>query len=161
MRDLEDAIQNLQQSVKLTPEGHPVLPSRLNNLGSSYLSLFKRTENTAYIALAIQYLEQAVKYTPEGHSDMPRWLSNLGKLYNQHFFYSQDHNSLKHAIYNFHLAAISETGPLAIRLSAAESWIQLSKSVSCSQSDLISAYDLAIHLLTLLTSFDTMIHHRY
>ena len=161
LADFAEAVQNFQQAIKFTPKGHPDLSEWLINLGNLYQSCFERTGDMTDLVKAICNQQEAVKLTPTGHSILSNRLSNLGKLYKLHFSYSQDYNSFNYAISHFHLAAISETGSLAIRLSAAQFWIQLSKSVSCSQSDLMMAYDLVIHLLTLLTGFDTMVHNRY
>ncbi|KAF8436638.1 CHAT domain-containing protein [Boletus edulis BED1] len=42
LRDLEDAISTYRDAVHLTPDGHPDKPSRLSNLGLSFVTCFKR-----------------------------------------------------------------------------------------------------------------------
>ena len=43
MVDLEEAIRNAQQAVEVTPQDHPGLASRLNNLGTKLVLRFERT----------------------------------------------------------------------------------------------------------------------
>ncbi|KAJ7463369.1 CHAT domain-containing protein [Mycena latifolia] len=67
-----------EAAVRMTPEGHPCKPSRLNNLGNSLLSRFERLGELTDLNESVSTFEAAVRLTPEGHADKPLRLSNLG-----------------------------------------------------------------------------------
>jgi hypothetical protein len=77
--DLNDrSIQVTEDAVKLTPDSHPDMPSRLNNLGGSLIRRFERLGDLEDLNRSIQVFEDAVKLTPDSHPDMPSRLNNLG-----------------------------------------------------------------------------------
>jgi tetratricopeptide (TPR) repeat protein len=78
MANLEEAIQVTRQAIALTPKDHSDLAGRLNNLGNSLGSRYKRTRDIANLEEAIQVARQAVASTPEDHSDIASCLNNLG-----------------------------------------------------------------------------------
>jgi hypothetical protein len=59
---------NYQQcAIRLTPDGHPNLPSRLDSLGSSFTSRFQCTGDLDDIFEAIKHHQRAVQLIPNGH----------------------------------------------------------------------------------------------
>ncbi|KAI9567762.1 CHAT domain-containing protein [Boletus coccyginus] len=85
LRDLEDAILKQRDSVELTLHGHPDKPSRLNNLGSSFLTRFECLGQLSDLEDAISALRYAVELTPHGHPDKPSRLNNLGNSFRARF----------------------------------------------------------------------------
>jgi len=78
MEDLEEAIQVARQAVDVTPEDHPDLAERLNNLGNRLESRYERTGKVEDLEEAIRVARQAVDVTPKDHPDLAGRLNNLG-----------------------------------------------------------------------------------
>src|SRR2546421_9846945 len=78
MEDLEEAIRKAEEAVKATPEDHPDLAGRLNNLGNKLERRYERTGKMEDLEEAIRKAEEAVKATPEDHPDLAGRLNNLG-----------------------------------------------------------------------------------
>ncbi|KAJ7208178.1 CHAT domain-containing protein [Mycena pura] len=78
LSDINKSVSMFEDAVKLTPDGHPDKPSRLNNLGNSLLRRFERLGDLSDINKSVLMFEDAVKLTPDGHPDKPGWLNNLG-----------------------------------------------------------------------------------
>ncbi|RKK76947.1 hypothetical protein BFJ68_g18006 [Fusarium oxysporum] len=78
MKDLEEAIKTARQAVKSTPDDHPNLAGRLNNLGNEFGLRYKRTGEMKDLEEAIKTARQAVKSTPDDHPDLAGRLNNLG-----------------------------------------------------------------------------------
>jgi tetratricopeptide (TPR) repeat protein len=76
--DLERAITTREQAIGLTPDGHPDLPTIMNNLGTALHSRYELTGSMEDLERAIVAKEQAVESTPESHPDHAAWLNNLG-----------------------------------------------------------------------------------
>ncbi|KZP16212.1 hypothetical protein FIBSPDRAFT_934780, partial [Athelia psychrophila] len=81
--DLE--ISNIQQSLALTPDGHPNKPALLSNLGESYRARFGRLGDLADLEHSIASLEQALALTLYGHPNKPDTLTSLGNSYQTRF----------------------------------------------------------------------------
>ncbi|KAJ7127712.1 CHAT domain-containing protein [Mycena epipterygia] len=67
-----------EDAVRLTPEGHPDKPSRLNNLGGTLRRRFECLGDLADLNKSVSMREDAVHLTPEGHPGKPSMLQNLG-----------------------------------------------------------------------------------
>ena len=78
MEDLEEAIRVARQAVDVTPEDHPDLAGRLNNLGLKLQRRYERTGKMEDLEEAIRVARQAVDVTPEDHPDLAGRLNNLG-----------------------------------------------------------------------------------
>jgi len=65
----------------LSPSGHADLPSLFTNLGSSYLSRFRRTGDVKDIDCALSHHQKAVESTPSGHAGLQNLFTNLGNSY--------------------------------------------------------------------------------
>ncbi|KAJ7734062.1 hypothetical protein B0H16DRAFT_1695911 [Mycena metata] len=76
--DIKKSVLVLEDAVRLTPDGHPDKPSRLNNLGRSLVCRFERLGDLSDINKSVLMFEDAVKLTPDGHPDKPSRLNNLG-----------------------------------------------------------------------------------
>ena len=84
--DIDNCILAYELAVHLTPQGHSDMMSRrLNMLGTSFLTRFKRTGDLADISDAISYQEKSVHLTPEGHTDISGRLNNLGISFRNRF----------------------------------------------------------------------------
>src|SRR5437762_1771972 len=70
MEDLEEAIRKAEGAVKATPQDHPDLAGRLNNLGNMLESRYERTGRMEDLEEAIRKAEGAVEATPEDHPDL-------------------------------------------------------------------------------------------
>ncbi|KAJ7435191.1 TPR-like protein [Mycena latifolia] len=78
LRDINRSVEMLKDAVRLTPDGHPDKPGRLNNLGHSLSRHFEQLGDLSDLNKAIMMFKDAVQLTPDGHPDKPRRLSNLG-----------------------------------------------------------------------------------
>lgn len=76
--DLDNAVENAQHVVDLTPQDHSDRPTSLNMLGVRLSVRYSLTSEKADLDRAIEATQQAVNLTPEGHSDLPMFLNNLG-----------------------------------------------------------------------------------
>ncbi|KAF9070245.1 TPR-like protein [Rhodocollybia butyracea] len=85
LADIDKAINFLEMSVELTPDGDPDKPSSLSALGSAFQSRFRHLGRHTDIEEAIRYKQQAVDLTPDGHSDKPSWIANLGITFQSRF----------------------------------------------------------------------------
>ena len=96
--EISNSISAHQRAIQLTPDGHADVPSRLNNLGNSFLCRFERTGDLTDIADAISAHQKAVQLTPDGHADMPILLNNLGNSFGRHFEHTGDLPDISNAI---------------------------------------------------------------
>ena len=162
-KDVSEAIQNQQRAVQLTPDGHADLPGRLSNLGISFQSRFELTGDFKDISEAIIVQQRGVQLTSNGHADLTALLNNLGESFLRRHEGSGalDGPSLISALSNFRLSAISSTGLPHARLGAGIQWTKLSSLSKISSSDLLEANECVIQLLSLITSLDNTVQHRY
>ena len=98
MSDIFEAVSVNQLAVQLTPDGHPDMPERLNNLGYSFHSRFGRTGDLSDLSEAISNQQRAVQLTPDGHPDMPMYLNNLGNSFQSCFERTGNVSDLTEAI---------------------------------------------------------------
>ncbi|KAI0028285.1 TPR-like protein [Vararia minispora EC-137] len=78
---LDAAISCLQESVGLTPDGHPDKPGYLNNLGNALQTRFSHLGGLDDLESAIvvkRKARKAVDLTPDSHPDKPACLNSLG-----------------------------------------------------------------------------------
>jgi len=78
LADLNRALSFWEETVKLTPQNSPDLPSRLNNLGTGLRNRYQRSGQMADLQQAVEVYQQAVKLTPQNSPDLPSLLNNLG-----------------------------------------------------------------------------------
>jgi len=95
-----EAISVNQQVVRLTPDGHPEMPGRLNNLAISFQSRFKHTGDVSDLSKAIPIQQRLIQLTPDGQPNMPVWLYNLGISFQRRFKCTGDLSDLEKAISN-------------------------------------------------------------
>jgi len=98
IEEISNAISAHQRAVQLTLDSDVKMPSRLNNLGTSFLHRFGRTGDLTDIANAISAHQEAVQITPDGHIDMPDALNNLGNSYLDRFECTGDLTDISNAI---------------------------------------------------------------
>jgi hypothetical protein len=67
-----------KDAVRLTPDGHPDKPLRLNNLGNSLFHRFEHLGDLSDLNMSVSVAEDAVRLTPDDHPDKPSLLDNLG-----------------------------------------------------------------------------------
>jgi len=88
----------LQQVVQLTPDGHPGMSVRLNNLGAAFQIRLEYTGDVSDLTEAISIQHRAVQPTPNGHPDRPIRLHNLGMSLQSRFGRIGDVSDLTEAI---------------------------------------------------------------
>ncbi|PPR05158.1 hypothetical protein CVT26_012244 [Gymnopilus dilepis] len=76
--EISEAIEVLERSVDLTPEGDPDLIERLNNLGNAFLRRFELTGDLEDISGSIEKHRHAIRLAPDTFEDLSDMLSNLG-----------------------------------------------------------------------------------
>ncbi|RHZ48891.1 uncharacterized protein CDV56_105798 [Aspergillus thermomutatus] len=64
-------------AVNITPQDHPDLAGRLNNLGDMFSDRYYRTGKMDDLEEAIQKAQRAIDITPEDHPNLAAWLNNL------------------------------------------------------------------------------------
>ncbi|THU91122.1 hypothetical protein K435DRAFT_567229, partial [Dendrothele bispora CBS 962.96] len=75
---IDNAVQLMEEVIKLTPDGHTKKAARLGNLGTAFHSRFEYLGELKDIENAIFVKQQAVDLTPDGHANKAGWLNNLG-----------------------------------------------------------------------------------
>jgi len=98
--NLFTAISVNQQVVRLTPEGHPDRPIRVNNLVISLQYRFECIGDVSDLDEAILIQQRAVQLTPDGHLTMPMQLNNLGLSYQIRFGRTASPSDISEAISN-------------------------------------------------------------
>ncbi|KAJ7264606.1 CHAT domain-containing protein [Mycena rebaudengoi] len=107
-KDLEAALQNNQAAVEKTPEGHPDLAGRLQNLAGSFTARYRRSGDVKDLETALQYKQAAVEKTPEGHPDLAGCLQSLAVSFTDRYQRSGDVKDLEAALQN-NQAAVEKT----------------------------------------------------
>ncbi|THU95134.1 TPR-like protein [Dendrothele bispora CBS 962.96] len=82
---IDNAVQLMEEVIKLTPDGHADKAEWLNNLGTAFQSRFQRLGELKDIENAIDVKQQAVNLTPDGHADKAGRLNNLGNALQSRF----------------------------------------------------------------------------
>ncbi|THU88181.1 TPR-like protein [Dendrothele bispora CBS 962.96] len=82
---IDNAVQLMEEVIKLTPDGHIRKARRLGNLGNAFLCRFEHLGKLGDIDNAILVNQQAVDLTPDGHVDKAAWLNNLGNAFFHRF----------------------------------------------------------------------------
>jgi predicted TPR repeat methyltransferase len=83
--DLVKAICVLEDTLALTPDGHPNYGDRLVQLGTYLLLRNQYTRTSSDVDRAISVLESSVKITPNDDADKPNRLNNLGTSFSYRF----------------------------------------------------------------------------
>ncbi|KAG8760119.1 hypothetical protein FRC14_004007 [Serendipita sp. 396] len=78
MNDVNRIITQQHEEASVITDDHPDKPSRLNKLGVSLFTRFRRFGNLDDINNAVARLQEAINLTPDSHPDKPGLLSNLG-----------------------------------------------------------------------------------
>ncbi|KAJ7474997.1 CHAT domain-containing protein [Mycena latifolia] len=106
--DINQGREICKAAVRMTPEGDPAKPSRLNNLASSLSRRFERLGDLTDLNESVSTFKVAVSLTPEGHPEMPSRLNNLGNSLLTRFERFGDLNDLNESV-SSHEAAVSLT----------------------------------------------------
>ncbi|KAK0194593.1 CHAT domain-containing protein [Armillaria mellea] len=96
--DVNQAISDLAEALALTPDDHPDISSRLNNLGSAFLVRYQALGNISDLDGAITNLELTIAITPPNDAKKPGRLSNLGSAYSSRFKRLGDIHNINQAI---------------------------------------------------------------
>ncbi|KAJ7674365.1 CHAT domain-containing protein, partial [Mycena rosella] len=78
LTDLQTALQNQQEAVALSPNGHPNHAGRLQQLGVCLSDRYYRLGDLTDLEAALRNIQEAVTLTPEGHPGYAARLQNLG-----------------------------------------------------------------------------------
>ncbi|CUA75824.1 Serine/threonine-protein kinase MRCK gamma [Rhizoctonia solani] len=95
---IQSAFSSAIRAFFLTPEGHPDLPSRLENLGEAHIARSKWLGNVDDIERSIQCLSRAISLTIDNHPDLPRRLTLLGESHEGRFLLTHSPKDLNDAI---------------------------------------------------------------
>ncbi|KAF2185927.1 TPR-like protein [Zopfia rhizophila CBS 207.26] len=123
--DLEEAIRVARRAIGVTPEDHPDLAGRLNNLGIQLESRYEHTEKMEDLEEAIRVARQAVDVTPEDHLDLAGFLNNLGIKLGSRYERMGNMEDLEEAIRVTHYAWKCENATPFIRIRASTQAIRL------------------------------------
>ncbi|THU92685.1 TPR-like protein [Dendrothele bispora CBS 962.96] len=81
----DNAVQLMEEVIKLTPDGHTEKAARLDALGYAFRQRFECLGKLGDIENAILVNQQAVDLTPNGHADKAGQLSHLGNAFFRRF----------------------------------------------------------------------------
>jgi CHAT domain-containing protein len=98
MTDPDATIRYFQESLNLTPEGHPARASLLEALGYGYSSRSIRKGTEADLNTAIQYYQESLNLTPIDHPDRAKRLKALGNGYRDRYLENRTEADLDTAI---------------------------------------------------------------
>jgi hypothetical protein len=142
---MNESVSVKEESVRLTPDGHPDKPLGLNHLGISLLRRFDRLGDPSDMNKSVSVIEEAVRLTPDGHSDKPSMLNNLGSSLLRRFERLGDPSDIEITRKTFEEAARSPGGSSSIRFHSCFRWAMCSQLYHpCS---LLDAYHRAFELL--------------
>jgi tetratricopeptide (TPR) repeat protein len=111
LKDLDDALENDQKTVHLTPEGHPDLPGYLQSLAISFTVRYRRLKKLSDLEAAIQNNQAAVAQTPNSHPHLPGRIQSLGTSIIYRYETSNSVDDLEAAIKHFQKAVdLTENG---------------------------------------------------
>ncbi|KAJ7263845.1 CHAT domain-containing protein [Mycena rebaudengoi] len=108
MKDLDTALQNNQAAVEQTPEGHPDLARRLQNLAISFTDQYRRSGDVKTLKAALQNNQAAVEQTSKGHPALAGRLESLAISFTDQYRRSGDVKDLEAALQN-KKAAVEQT----------------------------------------------------
>ncbi|PPR05959.1 hypothetical protein CVT26_005708, partial [Gymnopilus dilepis] len=138
-----------QRALELTPEGHANLPSRLNNLGSSFARQ------------SIHLQQRALELTPEVHADLPSRLQNLGNSFIARYKSTHRPADILLAHSSYRTSAMSITGSPSVCLDSARRWAQLAPDLENWQSETLAAHDRVIELISIIAGMENTSRRRH
>lgn len=146
LADYDTAVSTLQSAVDLTPDGHPLMAARQQNLAGSLILRFNCSSQSQDADYAIQLMEEVLKVTPHDYPDKPAWQANMGHSHMRRFERLGNKLDLERAALEYSNSAQSTIGPYPIRFFAATSWARCEAQLSNPSSSL-TAYSRALYLL--------------
>ncbi|KAF6756489.1 CHAT domain-containing protein [Ephemerocybe angulata] len=160
--DLARAIAVERKALELSLDSDfPTRPNLLVRLRSSLLLRFHITGNIADLVEAISLNEKAVELTPQGHPDLPNWLYHLGQLlYTSWLACQDDPDRLEACLSAFKSAAVAKGGLPRARLYAAGHWAGLQYDHCPHSSEVMTAFDFAVELVSLVAGLEKTVGHR-
>jgi len=136
------------------------MPSRLNNLGNSFLSRFEHAGKLEDLESAISTLQKAIQLTPDAHAHMASLLNNLANSLFTRFKATENLEDIFQAISVLRLSATQSTGKPSIRLIAARTWAVFAGILGNSQLT-FDAFSVAIGLLPQVAGLEQTIDKRH
>ncbi|KIM23670.1 hypothetical protein M408DRAFT_27637 [Serendipita vermifera MAFF 305830] len=146
LADHDTAVSTLQCAVDLTPEGHPLMAARQQNLAISLILRFDCSGQCQDADYAIQMMEEVLKVTPHDYPDKPAWLANMGHSHLRRFERLGNKLDLERTALEYSNSAQSTIGPYSSRFLAATNWARCEARLSNPSSSL-TAYSRALYLL--------------
>ncbi|THU85341.1 TPR-like protein [Dendrothele bispora CBS 962.96] len=95
---IDNAVQFMQEVIKLTPDGHTEKAARLNILGVAFQRRFECLGKLVDIENAILAKQQAVDLTPDGHADKAAQLNDLGVAFSRRYEHLGELRDIDNAI---------------------------------------------------------------
>jgi hypothetical protein len=145
LTDLEAALQNFQEALALTPEGHPDRAGHLQSLAVSFTDRYRRLGDLTNLKAALQNFQEALALTPEGHPDRAGRLQNLALSFTDRYQRLGDLNDLEPIFSNYALSFKGTTSDTVASWNAALRWASLAQQYR--PSDCLKAYSAAFSLL--------------
>ncbi|TEB19558.1 hypothetical protein FA13DRAFT_1844922 [Coprinellus micaceus] len=155
------AIAVLTRAVGLAPEGHALLGDLHRNLGKACLQRFALTSDWQHMAEAIYNLHEAVRLTLKMHPDLPQILNILGVAWCRCYNASSHQGHLNAAISSHRSAATCTFGHPTNRLHGAMQWGTLLHHHHSQPQEVLTAFGMAMDLLTLIAGLEETVQHRY
>ncbi|KAJ6607272.1 hypothetical protein B0H10DRAFT_1761368, partial [Mycena sp. CBHHK59/15] len=141
------ALQNDQEALALTPEGHPDRAARLQSLAVSFTDRYQRLGYLTNLEAALQNNQEALALTPEGHPDRAGRLQNLAVSFTDRYQCQRfgDLADLETIFSRYALSFIGTTSDSVASWKAALRWASLAQEHI--PSDCPKAYSAAFGLL--------------
>ena len=157
--DVDEAIRNLQEAIRLTPDGHVDIRGYTLNLSSCYQHRFKKTKDITNINEAITVLQMVVNLSSEMNTDMCTMLHSLGSAFGSRYDHSHERQDLEMAISNHRAASLYPIGAPSERLTAARHWVARANLIDPQQT--LEGLGMSIELLFQVAGLEQTIEERY
>lgn len=163
--DVDEAIVALQMAIELVPQGYGHLDFQLANLAVSFSCRFEKTGRISDIDEAISATQRAIVACNKDYAGLSGLLTNLGSSYHLRFLSTSPDGGrkedLKNSIDHYRSAATSDIGSPQVKLRAASFCARLLSEHFPHSPETLTAFDLAIRLLTMVAGLEQTMSGRY
>ncbi|KAJ2924734.1 hypothetical protein H1R20_g12358, partial [Candolleomyces eurysporus] len=160
LSDIDRAIACVRKSIdcRLPSMGHTIAID-LHNLGNFLAERFHISREIADLENSLSTYREVIKHTPPTSALLPNRLWNSGDSLVTSHQYTENADHLLEAMSYFERAAKLRFGPPKKRIDNARGWIKT--ALMLNHPSLISAYDTAIRLLSVVAGLEQTIERRH
>ncbi|RXW24345.1 hypothetical protein EST38_g1544 [Candolleomyces aberdarensis] len=160
LSDIDRAIACVRKSADCRlPSMGDTMAINLHNLGNFFAQRFHISQEIADLENCLSTYREAIEQTPPTSALLPNRLWNLGDFLVTSHEYTENTDYLLEAMSCFERAAKLRFGPPKKRIDNARGWINTAHMLN--HPSLISAYDTAIRLLSVVGGLEQTIERRH